>query len=341
MRLLETRSTNDNSPKAHSRYKYSESNDPRNGQLKKAYRKRSESSSKAASASSTLTKKTVNFLNTTYDDSQENSESLINDEPADTRRNQPKQVTSLAIYDNLSEFNNYLNEKMQARHAKQREKSSLFNVRKNTSEFADQNRLRQSALYSDVGFHSSSREYSVLPIQIDRPVYQQRDDRVKLSNESIIGFIDSKLDLSYSSNDRLQNSTRSVSLETSLNLGSLNQKNDDDSNDKEGNMIEKRDAFSPSTVACDVEDSEDITEVGDTELQVFDKEEEKERAGDEVVTENVTGAEVLNESLERCQKLKIKSIVEAVGFLIFPSSGFINKAFRNLLVENCLFDLFK
>ena len=40
-------------------------------------------------------------------------------------------------------------------------------------------------------------------------------------------------------------------------------------------------------------------------------------------------------------KLKLQSIVEAVGFILFPSSGFFNLAFKELLVETGLFDSFQ
>lgn len=40
-------------------------------------------------------------------------------------------------------------------------------------------------------------------------------------------------------------------------------------------------------------------------------------------------------------KLKLQSIVEAVGFILFPSQGFINLAFKDLLHENGLLDGFQ
>ncbi len=43
----------------------------------------------------------------------------------------------------------------------------------------------------------------------------------------------------------------------------------------------------------------------------------------------------------RYEKLKLQSIVEAVGFILFPSAGFIYRALKDLLVENKLFDNFQ
>ena len=47
------------------------------------------------------------------------------------------------------------------------------------------------------------------------------------------------------------------------------------------------------------------------------------------------------DTTETSEKLKIQSVVEAVGFFIFPSSGFINLAFRELLTEMKLFESFQ
>lgn len=46
-------------------------------------------------------------------------------------------------------------------------------------------------------------------------------------------------------------------------------------------------------------------------------------------------------SIDSGEKLKIQSVVEAVGFLLFPSAGFTNLAFKQLLVEINLFESFK
>ena len=40
-------------------------------------------------------------------------------------------------------------------------------------------------------------------------------------------------------------------------------------------------------------------------------------------------------------KLKLRSIVDTIGFVLFPSAGFTHKAFKLLLVEQRLFDLFQ
>ncbi len=41
------------------------------------------------------------------------------------------------------------------------------------------------------------------------------------------------------------------------------------------------------------------------------------------------------------EKLKIQSIVEAVGFILFPSAGFVNMAFKDLLTQNSLINNFE
>lgn len=41
------------------------------------------------------------------------------------------------------------------------------------------------------------------------------------------------------------------------------------------------------------------------------------------------------------EKLKLQSIIEAVGFLMFPSSSYTYLAFKELLIENNLFDMFR
>ena len=46
-------------------------------------------------------------------------------------------------------------------------------------------------------------------------------------------------------------------------------------------------------------------------------------------------------SISSNEKLKIQSIVEAVGFFIFPSAGYLNLAFRDLLREIKLYDSFQ
>jgi hypothetical protein len=46
-------------------------------------------------------------------------------------------------------------------------------------------------------------------------------------------------------------------------------------------------------------------------------------------------------SIESGEKLKIQSVVEVVGFLLFPSAGLTNLAFKELLIEINLFESFK
>jgi len=341
MHLNESRSdNNEKSPGMNKNYKYSEINHSNNKQ-RNVYKKRSQSSSKPSSASNTFTKKSVNFLNTEYD-SHDNSGSLTFDEADASKWNEPSKINSLAVYDNLSEFNKYLNEKIMARQAKRLEKSPFFNGKN----------AQDSTLYSDNSFNSNSKEFSILPIRIEPAIYQQRVPikEAKLSDEPIIKYIDSKLDLSFSSNDRPQNSTLSVSLETSLNLVSLNQNSDSDIDNKE-NSSEVLISNS-QTNRLELEDGEDlksittITKKNSPDLNLIhkdvkDEEGSSHQGADEKGYVKENAIEVSNEPLERCHKLKIKNIVDAVGFVMFPSSGFINKAFRNLLVENCLFELFK
>ena len=46
-------------------------------------------------------------------------------------------------------------------------------------------------------------------------------------------------------------------------------------------------------------------------------------------------------SFSNSEKLKIQSIVDAVGFILFPSSGLLNLALKDLLIENDLFNDFQ
>ena len=41
------------------------------------------------------------------------------------------------------------------------------------------------------------------------------------------------------------------------------------------------------------------------------------------------------------EKLKLQTVIDSVGFLLFPSSKFVNMAFKELLTEYNLFDLFQ
>ena len=59
---------------------------------------------------------------------------------------------------------------------------------------------------------------------------------------------------------------------------------------------------------------------------------------DRKLSENLSINSELTESNE---KLKIQSVVEAIGFFIFPSTGFINLAFRELLMDMKLFESFQ
>ena len=41
------------------------------------------------------------------------------------------------------------------------------------------------------------------------------------------------------------------------------------------------------------------------------------------------------------EKLKLNTVIDSVGFLLFPSAKFVNMAFKDLLIEYNLFDLFQ
>jgi hypothetical protein len=46
-------------------------------------------------------------------------------------------------------------------------------------------------------------------------------------------------------------------------------------------------------------------------------------------------------SIELQEKLNMNSVLEAVGFLVFPEARFTNLAFKQVLVEIDLFESFK
>lgn len=119
-------------------------------------------------------------------------------------------------------------------------------------------------------------------------------------------------------------------MESSLNFQQTCDQSDIKSIDETENL-----ASAPTTTY----EHED-TDACETELQVYDQEaiEETKSASQmsEIGEENLSSPVV-----SVSEKLKIRSIVDAVGFLIFPSAGFINKAFKDLLIENGLFELFK
>jgi hypothetical protein len=48
-----------------------------------------------------------------------------------------------------------------------------------------------------------------------------------------------------------------------------------------------------------------------------------------------------DEGSNKNEKLKLQSIVEAVGFILFPSAGFINRALKDLLIENGMLENFQ
>jgi hypothetical protein len=41
------------------------------------------------------------------------------------------------------------------------------------------------------------------------------------------------------------------------------------------------------------------------------------------------------------EKLKLNTVIDSVGFLLFPSAKFVNMAFKDLIIEYNLFDLFQ
>ena len=49
-------------------------------------------------------------------------------------------------------------------------------------------------------------------------------------------------------------------------------------------------------------------------------------------------AEGLGDKIKNSDKLKLQSIVDAIGFFLFPSASLTNSALRNLLIENNCFD---
>ena len=143
--------------------------------------------------------------------------------------------------------------------------------------------------------------------------------------------------MSCSSNEKL-GSSRSVSLESSLNFqptssAELKSKN-------ENNYYDEEDETTAAT---------ETVVTNNSEAQITDE----IYANDEILEDKLLSKELevklgeseslndVSKTLLTNEKLRINTITEAVGFLIFPSSGYINLAFKNLLIENCLFELFK
>ena len=62
-------------------------------------------------------------------------------------------------------------------------------------------------------------------------------------------------------------------------------------------------------------------------------------------TENEKTSENVEKNNENkfgtCEKLKLQSIVEAVGFIMFPSNGFMSLALNDLFIENDLQEIYK
>ncbi len=62
----------------------------------------------------------------------------------------------------------------------------------------------------------------------------------------------------------------------------------------------------------------------------------------ESIKDDYSNADSLNDSTKlNSDKLKLHSIVNAVGFFMFPSASLINLALKSFLIENGLFDLFE
>jgi hypothetical protein len=62
------------------------------------------------------------------------------------------------------------------------------------------------------------------------------------------------------------------------------------------------------------------------------------------MSHELSGANALDsQKVDSCknEKLKLQSIIEAVGFILFPSAGFMNLALKDLLVEHGLFENFQ
>ena len=115
-----------------------------------------------------------------------------------------------------------------------------------------------------------------------------------------------KLDLSCSSHEKLSSTVSTESLESSLNFQTL------------------------KTIENEKPEEESINTVEEKGLEL-------------AKLHNIDDAknELSNETIKICEKLKINNVVESVGHLIFPSSGYINMAFKSLLIEYSLFELFK
>lgn len=45
--------------------------------------------------------------------------------------------------------------------------------------------------------------------------------------------------------------------------------------------------------------------------------------------------------MESVEKLKLHSIIEAVGLIFYPSSAYVSRALKDLLIEYNAFDTFK
>lgn len=140
--------------------------------------------------------------------------------------------------------------------------------------------------------------FSVLPIKHENAspsltTTESLKHETKTLKNTIISL--EKLDLSYSSHEKLSSSVSLESLKSPQNLQNL-QSPENEKLDKPNDVDEKISGESN-------ENSTETTRIG--------------------------------------EKLKINNVVESVGYLIFPSSGYINMAFKSLLIEYSLFELFK
>jgi hypothetical protein len=240
---------------------------------------------------------------------------------------------NLAIYDNLNEFNNYLNAKLIKKHHINFKKD--YNME--TMLFSTRNTVQVK--------EEDNSDYSVLPITIDegsnfKKKVDTHQEAREIIRESYLSL--GKLDLSCSSNEKMGSDSRSLSLESSLNFPNEIPPRATSEEVNDSMTVEQNDVEQSINSEVNKENENDWKSTADTQNS-FDFDVKTFEPFDYIVE----SFDTLNENELKLvpatptEKLKISTITEAVGFLLFPSSGYINIAFKDILTENSLFELFK
>ena len=99
--------------------------------------------------------------------------------------------------------------------------------------------------------------------------------------------------------------------------------------------------FNEENLQSKMEDKDNSNETSDNKSSNRQQQNEDEKSCDFSFGAVSSTNSAKFESTVSVEKLKIQSIVEAVGFILFPSAGYLNLAFKDLLIENNLFEIFQ